>query len=158
MIFNTVMPFFQIFIKFYVYRWSSASCPSWSSTTSPSCQYRNLARKLVTTVLPTAFSVYTITALTPLWSCIGLLGSAYSFGSILGNFIWSYVSDAYGRRVALLAGLFFTTLSVLCFGFAPTFTFAIIARFSWGLLNGNIGKSILLFARDDPLLAFYFAR
>eukprot|EP01035_Chromulina_nebulosa_P017406 gene17406-22955_t len=48
----------------------------------------------------------------------GLLGSAFSTGSLLG-----------------------TAISSLCFGFSTTYWFAILSRFMWGFLNGNIGVS-----------------
>lgn len=35
----------------------------------------------------------------------GILGSAFSGGSLIGNILWGIVSDRYGRRPALLLGL-----------------------------------------------------
>lgn len=80
-----------------------------------------------------------------------MLGSAFSLGGILGNFIWSYMSDLYGRRFALLGGLVGMSLAVSVFGIAPSFAIAISARFAWGLLNGNIAisKSYLAEILDD---------
>jgi MFS family permease len=38
----------------------------------------------------------------------GLLGSAFSLGSLFGNIIWGVFSDKLGRRSAMLMGLFGT--------------------------------------------------
>jgi MFS family permease len=35
----------------------------------------------------------------------GILGSAFSSGSLIGNIMWGIVSDRWGRRPALLLGL-----------------------------------------------------
>lgn len=35
----------------------------------------------------------------------GILGSAFSCGSLIGNIMWGVISDKYGRRPALLMGL-----------------------------------------------------
>ena len=43
----------------------------------------------------------------------GMLGSAFSAGSLFGNVIWGYVSDRLGRRPALLMGLLGT--GTVCF-------------------------------------------
>ena len=69
----------------------------------------------------------------------GILEGAFHLGSVPGAFIWGSFADVYGRRPAILWGLFGTFFSVLVFGFAPNFLVAVIARFMWGLLNGNIG-------------------
>ena len=39
----------------------------------------------------------------------------------------------------MLAGTLGTLLSVLMFGFSSNYEMAVLARFLWGLLNGNIG-------------------
>lgn len=80
-------------------------------------------------------------ALTELGNRTGYLGSAFSVGSLLGNFMWGIASDKWGRRPALLCGLAGTVLSSALFGFSSTFALAIASRFLWGLLNGNIGVS-----------------
>lgn len=81
----------------------------------------------------------------------GILGSVFSAGAFIGNFIWGYVSDKYGRKPALIFGLIGTSISSLIFGFSPYFSIAILARFLWGLLNGNIGvaKTYLSEISDD---------
>ena len=71
----------------------------------------------------------------------GFLGSAFSLGSFCGNFMWGLAADRYGRRPALLGGLVGTVISATLFGFSPTFLVALLARFLWGFLNGNIGVS-----------------
>lgn len=81
----------------------------------------------------------------------GILGSAFSFGSLFGNFIWGVTSDKIGRRPVLLMGLVGTAVSAALFGFAPSFWVAVLARFLWGLLNGNIGiaKTYIAEISDD---------
>lgn len=69
----------------------------------------------------------------------GIMGSAYSVGNLFGNLFWGLLSDRLGRRPVMLYGLLGTTISSLCFGFAPNFWFAVFFRFMWGLLNGNVG-------------------
>jgi MFS family permease len=71
----------------------------------------------------------------------GFMGSAFSLGSLCGNFMWGLAADRYGRRPALLCGLIGTVISATLFGFSPTFAVALLARFLWGFLNGNIGVS-----------------
>lgn len=71
----------------------------------------------------------------------GILGSAFSSGSLLGNLMWGILSDRIGRRPVLMCGLVGTTISALCFGFSPSFWLAVFSRFMWGFLNGNIGVS-----------------
>jgi MFS family permease len=81
----------------------------------------------------------------------GLLGSAFSFGSLLGNFLWGVLADYYGRRPVLLCGLGGTAISAVIFGFSPNFWVAVFARFLWGFLNGNVGvgKTYMAEILDD---------
>ena len=71
----------------------------------------------------------------------GILGSAFSAGSLFGNFLWGIASDRWGRKPALILGLFGSVFSSLLFGFTHKFWVVVLARFLWGLLNGNIGVS-----------------
>jgi MFS family permease len=69
----------------------------------------------------------------------GLLGSAFSLGGIVGNFLWGAIADVYGRRVALLLGLIGSTFFIALFGVSPNYACAVFSRLIWGLSNGNIG-------------------
>ena len=69
----------------------------------------------------------------------GYLASGYFIGNFIGSFVWGWISDRVGRRPVLLFGIAATITCELLFGFSQNFSWAIIARFSWGLLNGNIG-------------------
>jgi MFS family permease len=81
----------------------------------------------------------------------GILGSAFSLGSLCGNFIWGLLADHFGRRSVLLAGLLGTAFSAALFGLSPYFWTAVLARFLWGFLNGNIGvgKTYMAEIHDD---------
>jgi uncharacterized membrane protein len=84
----------------------------------------------------------------------GILGSSFSAGSLIGNFLSSIISDHYGRRPALLLGLLGTALTSLLFGFSSYFWYTVLIRFFWGMLNGNIGvaKTYLAEICDDSNL------
>jgi len=53
--------------------------------------------------------------------------------------MWGWLSDKLGRRPVLLFGVCATIACELLFGFSQNFAWAIVARFLWGILNGNIG-------------------
>ena len=53
------------------------------------------------------------------------------------SYFWGFISDKYGRRPGLLAGLIGGLACTTLFGFSQTFVWAVAARFSSGLLNGN---------------------
>ena len=69
----------------------------------------------------------------------GYLGSAYFIGNFIGSLLWGWVSDRVGRRPVLLVGMCGTIASEILFGLSQNFTWAVIGRLMWGLLNGNIG-------------------
>ena len=39
----------------------------------------------------------------------------------------------------MIAGLIGTFISIMMFGFSTSFAMAVLSRFLWGLLNGNLG-------------------
>ena len=86
----------------------------------------------------------------------GLLASSFSFAQFFSGFSyllsfycrevltmtglpWGRISDLYGRKPVVLLGLLGTVTATLAFGFSKSFTQALIARISAGLLNGNVG-------------------
>lgn len=69
----------------------------------------------------------------------GILEGSFHIGSIIGSIFWGWYSDKYGRKPALILGLFGTILATIGFGFSPNFGSAIATRLLWGLLNGNVG-------------------
>jgi MFS family permease len=52
---------------------------------------------------------------------------------------WGRLSDRIGRRPVILIGLIGLALSMLCFGFAQSFTGVVFSRVIAGALNGNVG-------------------
>lgn len=69
----------------------------------------------------------------------GLVTSAFTIAEFSSGIVWGKLSDRIGRKPVLIAGLAGTGLSMLVFGFAPSFPVALLARALGGLLNGNIG-------------------
>ncbi|KAE8452690.1 hypothetical protein EG329_013949 [Mollisiaceae sp. DMI_Dod_QoI] len=69
----------------------------------------------------------------------GMVTSAFAFAEFSSGVAWGRLSDRIGRKPVLLTGLAGTALSMLIFGFAPSFPVALLARALGGLLNGNIG-------------------
>ena len=68
---------------------------------------------------------------------VGVCGAAAPLGAMCGAYAWGRVSDAHGRRPALIAGCVASTISVYAFGTATTTTRAALGRFLSGLANGN---------------------
>eukprot|EP00045_Choanoeca_perplexa_P011530 m.122900 g.122900 ORF g.122900 m.122900 type:complete len:482 (+) comp15663_c0_seq1:135-1580(+) len=69
----------------------------------------------------------------------GLLGSAFHLGGLAGSMLWGYLSDRYGRRPMLLAGIGATFFMIILFGMSRSFAMAVMWRVCWGALNGNVG-------------------
>ncbi|KAI0478477.1 major facilitator superfamily domain-containing protein [Xylariaceae sp. FL0804] len=68
----------------------------------------------------------------------GLLVSAYAVAEALTAMGWGALSDRYGRKPVVLAGLGGVALSSLVFGLAQRYWVALLARFIGGALNGNV--------------------
>ncbi|HWT37312.1 MAG TPA: Bcr/CflA family efflux MFS transporter [Paraburkholderia sp.] len=58
------------------------------------------------------------------------------------------LSDRFGRRMSLIAGLSFFSGAALCSAFAPTFTTLLIARFVQGAAGGAIATLPVVMVRD----------
>nr|QFR37118.1 MFS transporter [Cyberlindnera americana] len=69
----------------------------------------------------------------------GYLASAFAFCQVLTSFRWGRLADRIGRKPVLVIGLTGTTISLLMFGFAKNYYWALLARCFMGLLNGNVG-------------------
>ena len=67
---------------------------------------------------------------------VGMVTSAFAFAEFSSGVAWGRISDKVGRKPVLLAGLAGTALSMLVFGFAPSFPVAVLGRALGGLLNG----------------------
>ena len=71
----------------------------------------------------------------------GMIEGSFHLGSLLGSIMWGHISDKYGRRPVMLLGLAGTIVSALGFGFSRSFYAALISKFVWGVLNGNVGAA-----------------
>lgn len=69
----------------------------------------------------------------------GLIASSYYLSQLFSSFFWGYLSDIVGRRPILLIGVTLGSLSCCLFGFSKWLWWAILSRFLFGLLNGNLG-------------------
>ncbi|KAG2393750.1 hypothetical protein C9374_007281 [Naegleria lovaniensis] len=69
----------------------------------------------------------------------GLIASSYYLSQLFSSFFWGYLSDVVGRRPILLIGVTLGSLSCCLFGFSKWLWWAILSRFLFGLLNGNLG-------------------
>lgn len=68
----------------------------------------------------------------------GLIGASFSIAQFFTSILWSSLSDRIGRRPVILIGLFGNIVTSILFGLAPTFWIALGARFTCGLINGNV--------------------
>lgn len=70
---------------------------------------------------------------------VGLLISAFSIAQLACAPVWGRISDRYGRRPALLAGLAITAFAYVLFAFADSVPLLLVARLVQGLGAGTIG-------------------
>lgn len=68
-----------------------------------------------------------------------MVTSAFALAEFSTGILWGRVSDRIGRKPVLIIGLVGTLISMLVFGFAKSFSVALIARAVGGGLNGNLG-------------------
>jgi MFS family permease len=70
---------------------------------------------------------------------VGLLFSSFAIAQLLSSPIWGKVSDRYGRRPALLAGLGGSMFAYLIFGFANSLWLLFVCRLVQGMGGGTTG-------------------
>ena len=70
---------------------------------------------------------------------IGLLIASFTVAQVLASPVWGRVSDRYGRRPALLAGLAASAVAYVIFGLAQSLWLLFVSRFVQGLGGGTTG-------------------
>jgi MFS family permease len=70
---------------------------------------------------------------------VGVLISAFSIAQLAVAPVWGRVSDRYGRRPAILAGLLITAAAYILFAFADSVPTLLAARLVQGVGGGTIG-------------------
>jgi len=70
---------------------------------------------------------------------VGVLIAAFSIAQLASAPLWGRVSDRYGRRPALLAGLLISAVAYVIFAYSSTLWLLLISRIVQGLGGGTIG-------------------
>jgi multidrug resistance protein len=70
---------------------------------------------------------------------IGFLIASFTVAQVLASPVWGRVSDRYGRRPALLAGLAASAVAYVIFGLAQSLWLLFVSRFVQGLGGGTTG-------------------
>ncbi|HET9985932.1 MAG TPA: MFS transporter [Longimicrobiales bacterium] len=70
---------------------------------------------------------------------VGLLVSSFSIAQLVSAPMWGRVSDRYGRRPALLAGLSASAIAYVVFGFANSLWLLFLSRLVQGAGGGTVG-------------------
>jgi multidrug resistance protein len=69
---------------------------------------------------------------------VGMLVSSFSIAQLLSAPVWGRLSDAYGRRPALLVGLTASAIAYVIFGFAHSLALLFISRLVQGAGGGTV--------------------
>lgn len=70
---------------------------------------------------------------------IGFLAASFPVAQLAASPVWGRVSDRYGRRPAILVGLFASAVAYVIFGFASSLWLLFVSRFVQGLGGGTTG-------------------
>ncbi|KKA30590.1 hypothetical protein TD95_001108 [Thielaviopsis punctulata] len=69
----------------------------------------------------------------------GIITGTFAISQSLTAVWWGQASDRWGRKPAIIAGLVFSMVCFIVWGFASNLTAAIVVRFIQGAGNGNVG-------------------
>ena len=81
---------------------------------------------------------------------VGLMVSAFSVAQLISAPSWGRLSDRYGRRPSILAGLVVSALSYIVFAFSRSWQLLLISRLVQGLGGGTIGVVTAYVADASP--------
>lgn len=84
---------------------------------------------ITNTVLP----LYVINGLGMTAAQSGLLGTAFTIGSVCCRFVAGYISDLFGRRVTLILGAAIIAVSLICLGFQTTLIMLLVFKVIQGI-------------------------
>jgi multidrug resistance protein len=70
---------------------------------------------------------------------VGVLVSSYAVAQLVSAPLWGRVSDRYGRRPALMVGLFFSAIAYVIFAFAGSLWVLLLSRLVQGAGGGTTG-------------------
>lgn len=89
----------------------------------------------------------------------GVAVGCYMLGQFISSKFWGSVSDRYGRKVPLVAGLWVCAVMMLLFGLSQHFAMACAVRFVQGLANGCvlIARTIVAEITDSTNVAKAFS-
>lgn len=81
----------------------------------------------------------------------GCVAGSYIVGQLCTAPLWGALSDRVGRRPVMLVCLALSLGCLLAFGAAPSLGFALLARFTHGLVSGNVvvAKSMMADLTDE---------
>lgn len=60
----------------------------------------------------------------------GLLAAVFSLAQFVTSFLWGVISNIIGRKPVILFGSFVSFISMVWFGLAPTYAYAVSARYA----------------------------
>lgn len=69
----------------------------------------------------------------------GVTSAVFSLSQCLTGIVWGRASDNFGRKPAILAGIFCTMITSVFWGFSSSLQWAIVARAFAGLGSGSVG-------------------
>ncbi|XP_077861420.1 solute carrier family 22 member 15-like [Saccoglossus kowalevskii] len=79
---------------------------------------------------------------------VGLAQSMYMLGVLCGSYVFSFISDTYGRRKAFYLSTCFLTLFALSSALATSYQMFVALRFFTAMCNGGVGLTGFILATE----------